>query len=71
MNYLVPMALGAFRHQLVKQFLFESLLVNLGAILIASLLVSLLLSPFSTLTGLQFSWVTFWYQPWVWGLGAA
>ena len=64
----VRKALGAFRHQLIKQFLFESLLVNLGAILIASLLVSLFLLPFNTLTGLQFSWVSFWSQAWVWGL---
>ena len=67
----VRKALGAFRHQLIKQFLFESLLVNLCAILIASVLVSLLLPAFNTLTGLQFSWVSFWSQSWLWGLLAA
>ena len=64
----VRKALGAFRHQLIGQFLFESLLVNGLAIVIAGVLISLLLPVFNTLTGLQFSEVAFWSQPWLWGL---
>lgn len=63
-------ALGAFRNQLVKQFLLESLLVNLLALLLAALIASVLLPTFNSLTGLQFSWVSFWNQPWLWGLVA-
>lgn len=64
----VRKALGAFRRQLVKQFLFESMLVNLLAIFSASLLISLLLPVFKDLTGLQVSVAAFWGQAWLWGL---
>ena len=64
----VRKALGAFRHQLIGQFLLESLLVNGLAIVIAGVLISLLLPVFNTLTGLQFSEVAFWSQSWLWGL---
>ncbi|MEX2233806.1 MAG: ABC transporter permease [Cyclobacteriaceae bacterium] len=42
--------IGAFRHQLVFQFLGESVMVALVAMGISLLLVDLLLSPFNTLT---------------------
>jgi putative ABC transport system permease protein len=42
---------GAFRKQLIGQFLFESVLVNLLSILSALVLVSLLSSSFNLLTG--------------------
>ena len=64
----VRKALGAFRYQLVKQFLLESLLVNGLAIMIAGAVVSLLLPGFNDLTGLRFSELAFWSQPWLWGL---
>ncbi|MGB3585292.1 MAG: ABC transporter permease [Tunicatimonas sp.] len=62
----VRKALGAFRQQLVRQFLAESLLVNLVAIIIAALLVIVFLPTFNALTGLQFSVADFWSQPWLW-----
>ncbi len=64
----VRKALGAFRHQLIKQFMIESLLINGLAIAIAGVLVSLLLPVFNSLTGLQFTEVAFWSQGWLWGL---
>jgi len=62
----VRKALGAYRQQLVRQFLTESLLVNLVAIIIAAVLVIFLLPTFNGLTGLQFSVADFWGQPWLW-----
>jgi putative ABC transport system permease protein len=44
---------GAYRSQLIAQFLFESALVNLLAILLAVLLVALLNSSFNLLTGVE------------------
>ncbi|TFH27456.1 MAG: ABC transporter permease [Bacteroidia bacterium] len=44
---------GAYRSQLVVQFLMESVLVNLVAILLAVLLVNLLNSSFNMLTGVE------------------
>jgi putative ABC transport system permease protein len=64
----VRKTLGAFQPQLIKQFLFESLLVNLLAITIACGLVSLLLPVFNELAGLQFFLGTFWSQSWLWSL---
>ncbi len=64
----VRKALGAFRYQLIKQFMIESLLINGLAIAIAGVLVSLLLSVFNDLTGLRLSEVAFWSQGWLWGL---
>jgi ABC-type antimicrobial peptide transport system permease subunit len=43
-------SIGAYRHQLIFQFLGESVLVALVSMCIALLLVDLLLSPFNTLT---------------------
>jgi len=44
---------GAFRSQVLVQFLFESVLINLLAILLAVLMVLLFHSPFNLLTGVQ------------------
>jgi len=44
---------GAFRSQLLVQFLFESVLVNLVAIFLAVFLVALLNSSFNLLTGVE------------------
>ncbi len=49
----VRKALGAPRAQLVRQFLLESLLVNVMAALLALSLVALLLPTFATMTGLE------------------
>jgi len=43
-------AIGAYRHQLVAQFLGESVMVSLVAMAIALLFVDILLSPFNTFT---------------------
>ncbi len=64
----VRKALGAFRYQLIKQFMIESLLINGLAIIVAGVLVSLLLPVFNDLTGLRLSEVAFWSQGWLWGL---
>ena len=64
----VRKALGAFRHQLIRQFMIESLLINGLAIVVAGVLVSLLLPVFNELTGLRLSEVAFWSQGWLWGL---
>jgi putative ABC transport system permease protein len=64
----VRKALGAFRYQLTKQFMIESLLINALAIAVAGVLVSLLLPVFNDLTGLRLSELAFWSQGWLWGL---
>ncbi len=57
---------GAFRSQLIRQFLAESLLVNFFAVLLAVALVILSLNYFNQLAGLSFSW-PLWSEPWFWG----
>ncbi len=44
---------GAFRYQLIRQFLLESFVLNLSAMLLALILVGLLSNPFNHLTGEQ------------------
>jgi len=44
---------GAFRSHILIQFLFESLLVNLVAIIVAGIMVALLSSSFNLLTGVE------------------
>lgn len=51
--------MGSFRTQLVQQFLFESLLLNSIAVLIAIFLVVLLTPSFSELTGRQLDYLLF------------
>jgi len=54
---------GAFRHQLVIQFLTEAALVNLCAILLAFLLTLLSLNYFNSLSGLSLT-ANYLVQPW-------
>ncbi|HSN07774.1 MAG TPA: ABC transporter permease [Hanamia sp.] len=54
--------LGSNRKRLVFQFLSESVLTALGAVLLSFLLVLLLLPAFNSLSGKQFSWRTL-FQP--------
>ena len=46
---------GAHRNNLVSQFFVESLLMSFGAMVIAVLIVSLLITPFNTLSGKEFT----------------
>ena len=61
----VRKALGALRKQLVGQFIFESILVNLMAAILAFLLVVLALPSLADLTGkpISFAWMS---QSWFW-----
>ena len=58
---------GAFRHQLINQFLTEAALVNLLSVIIAFGLVALALPYFDTLSGLSLN-QSFLIQPWFLGL---
>src|SRR5688500_7912569 len=63
----VRKVMGSFRTQLVQQFLFESLLMNTFAILIAIGLVVLLTPSFSSLTGRDLGYLLFEQSMfWVW-----
>jgi putative ABC transport system permease protein len=54
---------GAFKSQLVSQFLVEAALVNLISVIIAWGLVALVLSYFNTLSGLQLN-IAYLVKPW-------
>jgi putative ABC transport system permease protein len=63
----VRKVMGSFRFQLVQQFLFESLLLNSIAVLIAIGLVILLTPSFSELTGRELGYLLFKENMfWVW-----
>ncbi|HEY0652953.1 MAG TPA: ABC transporter permease [Chryseosolibacter sp.] len=63
----VRKVMGSFRTQLVQQFLFESVLLNSIAVLIAIGLVVLLTPSFSELTGRELGYVLFKERMfWVW-----
>ena len=63
----VRKVMGSFRTQLVQQFLFESLLMNTFAILIAIILVVILTPSFSELTGRDLGYLLFEQNMfWVW-----
>lgn len=59
--------IGAFKRQLITQFLVEASLVNLFSIIIAWGLAALSLSYFNTISGLKLS-IVFLFQPWFLGL---
>jgi putative ABC transport system permease protein len=59
----VRKVMGAFKFQLIRQFIVESALINLLSIVIASGLILLALPYFNQLTGGQFSWRDL-IQPW-------
>jgi putative ABC transport system permease protein len=63
----VRKVMGAFKYQLVRQFLVESCLVNLVSILLAMVVVAIVLPYFNSISGLA---LTFSYliQPWYLGL---
>jgi putative ABC transport system permease protein len=63
----VRKVMGSFRSQLIQQFLFESLLLNTVAILIAIALVIILTPWFSQLTGRELDYLLFKQSMfWVW-----
>lgn len=63
----VRKVMGSFRTQLVQQFLFESLLLNSIAVLIAIVLVIILTPSFSDLTGRELDYLLFKENMfWVW-----
>lgn len=64
----VRKTLGALRNHLTLQFMLEALMVNLLAVLIAGILMSLLLPLFNELTELHFSVGKFWGDLGYWGL---
>lgn len=62
---------GAQRSVLISQFLWESLIINFVAILIAIILVSILIEPFNNLIGLNVLSFAIWGKPSVWLIMAA
>jgi putative ABC transport system permease protein len=48
--------MGAFKSQLVKQFIFESVLITGMAAIVAVVIMSLLQSPFNQMVGSELSW---------------
>lgn len=63
----VRKVLGAGKGQLMRQFLAESLLLNLLAFVLSLILASLVLPAFNQFTGKEIS-LTFLGNPWFWGL---
>ena len=63
----VRKAAGAFRHQLIVQFLTEAAMVNLMALIIGAILVFLALPYFNTVSGLQLT-CSYLFQGWFLGL---
>ncbi|WP_190810260.1 ABC transporter permease [Flagellimonas sp. S3867] len=57
---------GANKKALVQQFLYESLLINFLALLLAFLFISLLMSPFNTLVGIEVLDFSMWAKREVW-----
>ncbi len=63
----VRKVMGGFRGQLIRQFLFESVLLNTIAVLISIMLVVMLTPSFSDLTGRQLGYLLFQQNLfWVW-----
>jgi len=59
----VRKVIGAYKHQLILQFLAESALVNLISIGIAFLLISIVLPWFNKISGLSLD-ISYLYRPW-------
>ncbi|MEQ9167864.1 MAG: ABC transporter permease [Fulvivirga sp.] len=55
----VRKAMGAFRQQLMRQFLMESAIINFAALILAIFLVFLALPVFNDISGLSISLITF------------
>lgn len=63
----VRKVMGSFRSQLVQQFLFESLLLNVFAVLLSIILVLLLTPSFSSIAGREIGFLLFEQNMfWVW-----
>lgn len=63
----VRKVMGGFRSQLIQQFLFESVLLNVVAVIISIVLVVLLTPSFSDLTGRQLDYLLFKQNMfWIW-----
>ncbi len=63
----VRKVMGGFRSQLIQQFLFESLLLNMAAVIISIALVILLTPSFSDLTGRELDYLLFKQNMfWIW-----
>ena len=56
---------GASRGQLIMQFFFEIIIVNLIAIIMSFAIISSVLQLFSQLTGVSIAY-PFWTQSWLW-----
>jgi putative ABC transport system permease protein len=56
---------GGSRQQLIMQFFFETVVLNILSLLAALLILQILLPFFCSLTGVPYSF-TFWEQPWLW-----
>jgi putative ABC transport system permease protein len=63
----VRKVMGAFKYQLVRQFLVESFLVNLVSIAIAMAVVAIVLPYFNSISGLSLN-VSYLLQPWYLGI---
>ena len=60
----VRKVMGAFKYQLIRQFLVEAALVNFTSIVIAMVIVAVVLPYFNTISGLSLNWkylVSLWY----------
>jgi len=66
----VRKSIGAQRGQLIRQFLGESMLLSVGAVLLALLITQAALPVFTTLLGKSLA-VGIWTNPWLWGGVAA
>lgn len=64
----VRKVMGAMRGQLIRQFLIESALINLVALVLAMVIVAFSLPLFNQLTGMGADTSVFnlWQQPWFW-----
>lgn len=67
----VRKVMGSDRSQLVRQFIFESVLLNVAAVVVAFVVVVLLTPWFGELTGRQLDYLLF-REPafWLWSIGA-
>ena len=57
---------GIKRSTLIAQFLFESVIINLIAAIIAITIISLLISPFNEFVGLNILSIDMWLKPQIW-----
>ncbi|MDO5980772.1 ABC transporter permease [Flavivirga spongiicola] len=58
---------GIGRSALIMQFLFESVIINLIAAIIALIIITTLINPFNEFVGLHILALDMWLQPQIWG----